>query len=55
MTEKLSKKDKDFYKKLAKLSHKKWEANGRKPRGFSKNPELAKQAAQKSAEVRRKK
>lgn len=31
----------DFYQRIGKLSNASWEKNGRKPRGFSANPELA--------------
>ena len=35
---------KDFYKKIGALSNAAWEKNGRKPRGFAANPELARVA-----------
>ena len=31
----------DFYQRIGKLSNAGWEKNGRKPRGFAANPELA--------------
>lgn len=31
----------DFYVKMGKKSHAAWDANGRKPRGFSKDHDLA--------------
>lgn len=31
----------DFYQRIAKLSNASWEKNGRMPRGFAANPELA--------------
>lgn len=31
----------DFYQRIGKLSVVSWEKNGRKPRGFAANPELA--------------
>ena len=31
----------DFYQRIGKLSNASWEKNGRKPRGFAANPELA--------------
>ena len=34
----------DFYKRIGKLSNAGWEKNGRKPRGFAANPELARVA-----------
>jgi uncharacterized protein len=37
----------DFYKRIGKLSQKAWAANGRKPRGFSVNPDLARTAGAK--------
>lgn len=55
MTEKLKRSDPDFYRKLAKLSQESWEKNGRKPRGFAANPELARRANLKAMESIRKK
>ena len=37
----------DFYQKIGKLSNASWEKNGRKPRGFAANPELARAAGRK--------
>ena len=34
----------DFYQRIGKLSNASWEKNGRKPRGFAANRELAKSA-----------
>ena len=34
----------DFYQRIGKLSNAGWEKNGRKPRGFAANPELARVA-----------
>ena len=34
----------DFYQRIGKLSNASWEKNGRKPRGFAANPELARSA-----------
>ena len=34
----------DFYQRIGKLSNASWEKNGRKPRGFAANPELARVA-----------
>ena len=34
----------DFYQRIGKLSNAGWEKNGRKPRGFAANPELARSA-----------
>ena len=34
----------NFYRDIGKLSNAGWEKNGRKPRGFAANPELAKTA-----------
>ena len=34
----------DFYRRIGKLSNASWEKNGRKPRGFAANPELARVA-----------
>lgn len=31
----------DFYQRIGKLSNASWEKNGRMPRGFAANPELA--------------
>ncbi len=33
-----------FYQRIAKLSNASWEKNGRMPRGFAANPELARVA-----------
>ena len=38
---------KDFYQRIGKLSNASWEKNGRKPRGFAANPELARIAGRK--------
>ena len=37
----------DFYQRIGKLSNASWEKNGRKPRGFAANPELARIAGRK--------
>ena len=37
----------DFYQRIGKLSNAAWEKNGRKPRGFAANPELARIAGRK--------
>ena len=37
----------DFYQRIGKLSNASWEKNGRKPRGFAANPELARAAGRK--------
>ena len=37
----------DFYQRIGKLSNASWEKNGRKPRGFAANPELARSAGRK--------
>ena len=34
----------DFHQKVGKLANEAWEKNGRKPRGFAANPELARVA-----------
>lgn len=34
----------DFYQRIGKLSNASWEKNGRKPRGFAANRELARSA-----------
>ncbi len=44
---------KDFFKKIAPLAQKAWEENGRKPRGFAANPELARKASLKGLATRR--
>ena len=37
----------DFYQRIGKLSNASWEKNGRKPRGFAANRELARAAGRK--------
>ena len=37
----------DFYQRIGKLSNASWEKNGRKPRGFAANRELARLAGRK--------
>lgn len=41
----------DFYRNIAKKTHDAWVKNGRKPRGFEANPELAKRAGKKGGEI----
>ena len=43
----------DFYQKVGKLSNEAWEKNGRKPRGFAANPELARIAGAKGGAISR--
>ena len=43
----------DFYQRIGKLSNDSWEKNGRKPRGFAANPELAKSAGRKGGAISR--
>lgn len=47
-------KDPDFYKKIALKTQASWERNGRKPRGFSANPDLARIAGAKGGKISRK-
>ena len=44
----------DFYQRIGKLSNASWEKNGRMPRGFAANPELARSAGRKSKPKSRK-
>ena len=44
----------DFYQRIGKLSNAGWEKNGRKPRGFAANPELARSAGRKGGRISRK-
>ena len=44
----------DFYQRIGKLSNASWEKNGRKPRGFAANPELARLAGRKGGLISRK-
>ena len=46
-------KDPDFYRKIALKAQKAWEENGRKPRGFAANPELARIAGAKGGKISR--
>ena len=43
----------DFYQRIGKLSNASWEKNGRKPRGFAANPELASLAGKKGGKISR--
>ena len=43
----------DFYQRIGKLSNASWEKNGRKPRGFAANPELARVAGGKGGRISR--
>ena len=43
----------DFHQKVGKLANEAWEKNGRKPRGFAANPELARIAGAKGGAVSR--
>ena len=43
----------DFYQKVGKLANEAWEKNGRKPRGFAANPELAREAGARGGKVSR--
>lgn len=43
----------DFYQRIGKLSTASWEKNGRKPRGFAANPELASLAGKKGGAISR--
>ena len=45
----------DFYQRIGKLSNAGWEKNGRKPRGFAANPELARIAGKISRRSKEKK
>lgn len=47
-------KDPDFYRKIALKAQEKWKANGRKPRGFAYDPELARVAGAKGGRASRK-
>ena len=44
----------DFYQRIGKLSNASWEKNGRMPRGFAANPELARAAGRKGRSKSRK-
>lgn len=46
-------KDPDFYKKIALKAQESWERNGRKPRGFAADRELASLAGQKGGYISR--
>ncbi len=46
-------KDPDFYRKIALQSQESWKANGRKPRGFAYDPELARIAGTKGGTISR--
>ena len=41
----------DFYQRIGKLSNASWEKNGRMPRGFAANPELASLAGRKAGKI----
>ena len=43
----------DFYQRIGKLSNASWEKNGRKPKGFAANPDLAKSAGRKGGTISR--
>ena len=43
----------DFYRNIALKAQKAWEENGRKPRGFAANPELARRAGMKGGKTSR--
>lgn len=43
-------KDPDHFKKLAAKANAKWEAEGRKPRGFAARPDLASEAGKKGGQ-----
>ena len=43
----------DFHQKVGKLANEAWEKNGRKPRGFAANPELARIAGAKGGSISR--
>ena len=43
----------DFHQKMGKLANEAWEKNGRKPRGFAANPELARIAGAKGGRIGR--
>lgn len=43
----------DFYQRIAKLSNAGWEKNGRKPRGFAANRELARTAGARGGKISR--
>lgn len=43
----------DFYQRIAKLSNAGWEKNGRKPRGFAANRELARIAGARGGKISR--
>lgn len=43
----------DFYQRIGKLSNAGWEKNGRKPRGFAANRELARVAGAKGGKISR--
>lgn len=44
-------KNPNFYSDIGKLSHEGWVRNGRKPRGFAANPELAREAGRKAGRI----
>lgn len=43
----------DFYKRIGALSHDSWIKNGKKPRGFAADKELARTAGKKGGETSR--
>ena len=43
----------DYYQRIGKLSNASWERNGRKPKGFAANPELAKLVGKKGGTISR--
>lgn len=45
----------DYYSKIGKKSHASWVKNGRKPRGFAADKELASRAGKIGGEISRKK
>lgn len=45
----------DFYRKIALKANAAWEKNGRKPRGFAANRELARQAGAAGGRISRRK
>jgi len=48
-------KNPNFYAEIGKLSQARWERNGRKPRGFAANPELARIAGAKGGKISKRK
>ena len=43
----------DFYQRIALLAQESWKRNGRKPRGFAADPELAREAGAKGGSISR--